>query len=53
MVLTTNLAQLPFVVHIVQTYMEYIMENRAWLTPFVEASCARLAEVRIFGTHSD
>lgn len=43
--LSSNIAQLEFVLRIAESYTDILMANRAWLGPFVEACCVRLGEI--------
>lgn len=44
--LGSNMAQLEFVIHMAEDYLDLVMENRSFLAPFIEACLVRLAEVR-------
>ena len=46
MTLSSNLAQIEFVIRIAEDYLDLVMENRSFLAPFIEACLARLTEVR-------
>jgi hypothetical protein len=46
MTLSSNLAQIEFVIRIAEDYLDLVMGNRSFLAPFIEACLVRLTEVR-------